>query len=147
MGRVERIEQYLDFMVHILRADGVVEAVEKQQFLTMMVEGLQLRPEVVERYRTQLEAPKWDTPSDAQLAALGEGLDPGSLSHMVKDGYSMAWADGSIDPTELELIQRFLVAVGIPESRLPDIDKWARVSLEVARKGQILFRPVQGVKG
>ena len=66
---------------------------------------------------------------------------------MVKDGYSMAWADGNIDPAEQELIQRFLVAVGIPESRLADIDNWARISLEVARKGQILFRPVQPVSG
>ncbi len=138
---MERIEQYLDFMLHILRADGKVEPSEKQQFLSIMVEGLQLRQEVVDRYRKALEETSWEPVSDNELAQLGDGLDPGSLAHLVKDAYSMAGADGNIDGAELDLVKRFLVAVGIPGDRFPDIDKWARVSLEVARKGQILFQP------
>lgn len=128
-------------MLHILRADGKVEPSEKEQFLSIMVEGLQLREEVVTRYRQALEEPSWEPVSDRELADLGRGLDPGSLAHLVKDAYSMAGADGSIDGEELHLVQRFLAAVGIPEDRFQEIDRWARVSLEVARKGQILFRP------
>ncbi len=141
---MERIEQYLDLMLCVLRADGVVDPKEKMQFLTVMVEGLQLRPELVHRYRSALDQEDWPELSDEELAALGRGLDPGSLGHMVKDAYSMAGADGSIDSSEVKVVHRFLKAVGIPEERLPAIDNWARVSLEVAQKGQALFRiPVQ----
>ncbi|MGE0491014.1 MAG: TerB family tellurite resistance protein [Vulcanimicrobiota bacterium] len=136
---MQRIEQYLDLMLHVLRADGVVDPAEREKFMAIMVEGLQLRPELVERYRKALECSDWTEVSDDELAALGEGLEPGSIAHMVKDAYAMAEADGNFDVSELVLVRRFLKAIGIPETRMEAIDNWARVSLEVARKGERLF--------
>lgn len=140
MQPANRIEQYLDFMLAMVRADGVVDREEKNQLVTMMVEGLGLREDLVSRYREALEADSWPQPSDEELAAIGEGLSPASLGQLVRDAYAMAAADGNIGEAELALVRRFLAANGIPEERFPGIDEWARISLEVAHKGERLFR-------
>ena len=128
-------------MMHVLRADGVIDRSEKQQMLTMMVHGLQLKDELVQRYTEELDKESWEPVSDEELKALGQGLAPNSLATLVKDAYTMASADGELAEAELALVQRFLRVVGIPEERLSKIDQWARVTLEVARKGAILFQP------
>ena len=54
MAKTSRIEQYLDFMMYVLRADGVVDRNEKVHMLGLMVDGLQLDPELIEKYKQEL---------------------------------------------------------------------------------------------
>ncbi len=137
--QANRIEQYLDFMLCILRADGVVDPDEKRHLLSLMVSGLKLESSLVDKYTRELDREDWGEATDAELRAIGEGLDASSLAHLVRDGYGMAASDGEIHETEIRVIQRFLVACGIPGDRLPDIDLWARRSLALAHQGTVLL--------
>ncbi len=135
-----RIEQYLDFMICILRADGVVDPAERKHLLALMVGGMKLESSLVERYRGELERAAWSAPTDSELEEIGAGLDDGSLAHLVRDGYGLAASDGEIHRSELALIQRFLRVNGVPAERFEDIDRWARQSLALAHRGTVLFR-------
>lgn len=137
--QANRIEQYLDFMLCILRADGVVDPEEKRHLISLMVSGLKLEASLVDKYRRELEREDWAEATEAELAAIGEGLDASSLAHLVRDGYGMAASDGEIHETEVRVIQRFLVACGVPGERLPEIDLWARRSLALAHQGTVLL--------
>lgn len=134
-----RIEQYLDFMIYILRADGVVDVEEKRHMLTIMVDGMKLDPTLVAKYRAILEAEEWPAVTDEQLAAVSEGLDPSSLAHLVRDAYSLAASDGEIHGAELEILKRCLKVAGVPPERFGDIDTWARQSLALAHRGTLLL--------
>jgi uncharacterized tellurite resistance protein B-like protein len=134
-----RIEQYLDFMLYVLRADGVVDREEKRHLLSMMVDGMKLHPELVQKYRDALELSQWPEVSDEQLSAVARGLDASSLAHLVRDAYSMAASDGEIHAAELELLRRFLSLAGVPEERFPQVDQWARQSLALAHRGTLLL--------
>ena len=137
-----RIEQYLDFMLYILRADGVVDRQEKVHMLSLMVDGLKLNPELIEKYQSELERDDWEPVSDDQLRSVTVGLDPSSLAHLVRDGYSLAASDGEIHEAEINLIKRCLGVSGIPEERFDDVDLWARQSLALAHKGPLLLAPI-----
>ena len=137
-----RIEQYLDFMLYILRADGVVDRQEKVHMLGLMVDGLKLNAQLIEKYQGELEKEEWEPVSDEQLRAVTAGLDPSSLAHLVRDGYSLAASDGEIHEAEINVIKRCLAVSGIPEDRFDAVDLWARQSLALAHKGTLLLTPV-----
>ena len=137
-----RIEQYLDFMLYILRADGVVDRQEKVHMLGLMVDGLKLNAQLIEKYQGELEKEEWEPVSDGQLRAVTAGLDPSSLAHLVRDGYSLAASDGEIHEAEINVIKRCLAVSGIPEERFDEVDLWARQSLALAHKGTLLLTPV-----
>lgn len=134
-----RIEQYLDFMLYILRADGVVDRQEKTHMLELMVHGLKLESSLIDKYKGELEREAWTPVTDEQLKAVTEGLDPSSLAHLVRDGYGLAASDGEIHEAEVGIIKRSLVVAGIPEDRFSQIDLWARQSLALAHRGTLLL--------
>ncbi len=139
MEPTNRIEQYLDFMLYMMRADGVIDREEKRHLLSMMVDGMKLHPDIVAKYREALEQSEWSQVSDEQLRGVGDGLDSSSLAHLVRDAYSMAATDGEIHEAELELLRRFLAVSGIPKDRFADIEQWARQSLALAHRGTLLL--------
>lgn len=139
MAESNRIEQYLDFMIYILRADGVVDAEEKRHMLSIMVDGMKLDPNLVNRYKDILESQEWSEVTDAQLKAVAEGLDASSLGHLVRDAYAMAAADGEIHEAEIGIVKRLLVVAGIPADRFEKVDLWARQSLALAHQGTLLL--------
>lgn len=132
---VNRIERFFDFMLCVLRADGVVDRDEKVHFLSLLVEGLRLREDVLVKYRRQLAQETWEEPADEELRAISEGLEASALTELVREAYQMAQADQRIDATEVALIQRFLKLAGIPSDRFEAIDKWARESIALAQEG------------
>lgn len=139
MARTSRIEQYLDFMMYVLRADGVVDRNEKVHMLGLMVDGLQLDPELIEKYKQELEKDEWEPVTDEELLKVTEGLEPSSLAHMVKDAYSLAASDGVIHEAEISVVRRCLKVRGIPLEKFSDIDLWARQSLALAHRGTLLL--------
>jgi len=128
-------------MLYILRADGVVDRQEKAHMLSLMVNGLQLNPELVARYKARIEENEWTPVTDEQLRAVTQGLEPSSLAHLVRDGYSLAASDGEIHEAELGVIKRCLAVSGIAEERFGEVDQWARQSLALAHKGTLLLTP------
>lgn len=134
-----RTVDYLDFMLWVVRSDGNVDARQKTRLLSVMVEGMGLRDDLVERYREALALTEWPEPSDQQLKSLAEGLDPLSLGNLVRDAYLMAWADGVLREVEVNFVMRFLRVAGVPEERLPAIDKWAREAVDINRQAFQLF--------
>lgn len=138
---VSRIEQYLDFMLYVLRADGVVDRQEKVHMLGLMVDGLKLAPELLEKYRLELEKDSWEPVSNEQLKAVTEGLDPSSLAHLVRDAYSLAASDGEIHEAEISVVRRCLMVTGVPPERFAEVDLWARQSLALAHRGTLLLTP------
>ena len=129
-------------MLYILRADGVVDRQEKVHMLGLMVDGLKLNEALLEKYKEQLERDDWQPVTDEQLKAVTKGLDPSSIAHLVRDGYSLAASDGEIHEAELSVIKRCLTVSGIPEDRFTEVDTWARQSLALAHRGTLLLTPV-----
>ena len=134
-----RTEDYLNFMLWVVRSDGNVDSRQKTHLLSVMVDGMELRDEIVDRYREALALSEWTDPSDEQLKELAQGLDPLSLGNLVRDAYLMAWSDGVLREVEVSFVQRFLRVSGIPEERLAEIDEWARQAVEINRKAFKLF--------
>lgn len=139
MEPANRIEQYLDFMLYVMRADGVIDREEKRHLLSVMVDGMKLHPDLVGKYRTALEQERWDPVSDDQLSAVSRGLDESSLAHLVRDAYGMAASDGEIHQAEVNVVRRLLKVSGVPVERFDDIDRWARQSLALAHQGTLLL--------
>ncbi len=139
MEPANRIEQYLDFMLYVMRADGVIDREEKRHLLSVMVDGMKLHPDLVSKYRTALEQSQWTTVTDEQLAEVSQGLDESSLAHLVRDAYGMAASDGEIHQAEVDVVRRLLKVSGVPEERFDDIDRWARQSLALAHQGTLLL--------
>jgi len=129
----------LDFMLYILRADGVVDRKEKVHMLGLMVEGLKLAPELLEKYKAELDKEHWEPVSDEQLKAVVDGLDPSSLAHLVRDAYGLAASDGEIHEAEISVVRRCLKTAGITADRFAEIDFWARQSLALAHRGTLLL--------
>ena len=134
-----RTEDYLNFMLWVVRSDGNVDAQQKTRLLSVMVEGMDLRKDLVARYREALALSEWSDPTDEELRSLAEGLDPLSLSNLVRDAYLMAWADGVLRDVEVNFVKRFLKVAGIPEDRLETIDQWARQAVDINRQAFELF--------
>ena len=134
-----RTEDYLNFMLWVVRSDGNVDSRQKTHLLSVMVDGMELRDEIVDRYREARALSEWTDPSDEQLKELAQGLDPLSLGNLVRDAYLMAWSDGVLREVEVSFVQRFLRVSGIPEERLAEIDEWARQAVEINRKAFKLF--------
>lgn len=139
MANASRIEQYLDFMMYVLRADGVVDRDEKVHMLGLMVDGLQLDSELIEKYKAELEKDEWEPVTDEQLRRVTQGLEPSSLAHMVRDAYSLAASDGEIHDAEISVVRRCLGVTGISADKFSDIDLWARQSLALAHRGTLLL--------
>lgn len=134
-----RIEKYLDFMLYILRADGIVDRNEKVHMLGLMVDGLKLDPALIEKYKTELDKETWEPVTDEQLRSVTEDLDPSSLAHLVKDAYALAASDGEIHDAEISVVRRALRVAGVSSDRFADIDLWARQSLALAHRGTLLL--------
>ena len=111
--------------------------------LALMLDGLKLNSELVDKYREQLEKDEWEPVTNEQLRAVTKGLDPSSIAHLVRDGYSLAASDGEIHEAELSVIKRCLTVSGIPEERFSEVDMWARQSLALAHRGTLLLTPVR----
>jgi len=139
MAAANRIEQYLDFMIYVLRADGVVDRNEKKHMVNMMMDGLKLEPRLLEKYKGELEKESWEKVTDEQLAAVTEGLEPSSLAHLVRDAYGLAASDGEIHEAEISVVRRCLRVAGIDTERFAEIDLWARQSLALAHRGTLLL--------
>jgi uncharacterized tellurite resistance protein B-like protein len=139
MASISRIEQYLDFMIYILRADGVVDRNEKVHMMGLMVDGLKLSHELLEKYKKELEKEEWEPVSDEQLRLVTNGLDPSSLAHLVRDAYGLAASDGEIHDAEIAVVRRCLHLAGITPERFAEIDLWARQSLALAHRGTLLL--------
>ena len=141
MDAMTQVEKYLNFMIYLVRADGIVNTEEQEHLLTLIVDGMGLEPKLVDRYKSALSAVGTLEVTDEQLAAVVSGLNPGSVAHLIRDAYSLAESDGEIHESELALIRRCLAAAGIPVTRFDDIDTWAHHSLELSKIGTQLFVP------
>lgn len=134
-----RTEDYLNFMLWVVRSDGNVDVNQKKRLLSVMVDGMDLQDGLVDGYRNALAQSEWADPTDEELRKLAEGLDPLSLGNLVKDAYLMAWADGVLRDVEVNFVKRFLRVAGVPEARLDAIDKWARQAVDINRQAFELF--------
>jgi uncharacterized tellurite resistance protein B-like protein len=134
-----RTEQYLNFLLWVVRSDGNIALGQRDRLLAVMIEGMDLRKELVDHYRVELSRETWDDPTDEELTELAANLDELSLGNLVRDGYLMAWADGVLREVEVVFIKRFLGASGIPQERHGEIDKWARRAVELNNEAFELF--------
>ena len=134
-----KTEQYLNFLLWVVRSDGNVAKGQRNRLLAVMIEGMDLREELVQHYRQELNRTRWEEPTDAQLKELAEGLDELSVGNLVRDAYLMAWADGVLRDVEVEFVMRFLSASGVPKEKHEAIDKWARRAVELNQEAFELF--------
>ena len=133
-------EQYLNFLLWVVRSDGNIALGQRNRLLAVMIEGMGLRKELVDRYRDELSRESWDDPTDAELQELAKGLDELSLGNLVRDAYLMAWADGVLRDVEVEFVMKFLSAAGVPQERHREIDDWARRAVKLNHEAFELFK-------
>lgn len=134
-----KTEQYLNFLLWVVRSDGNVAKSQRNRLLAVMIEGMDLREELVSHYRDELNRTSWEEPTDAELKELAKDLDELSFGNLVRDAYLMAWADGVLRDVEVAFVRRFLKASGVPEERYEKIDQWARRAVELNHEAFELF--------
>ncbi len=134
---MERVRKYLDLMVYVLKADGIVHEKERA-LLDALIINVGLKDEIIEEYKAKLE--EGSVPDmEKRLTELAENVDAQALAGMVRDAYLMADADGIIDPTEVNLINSFLSKAGIPEERHKEIEMWGRETIAHMKRGILLL--------
>jgi tellurite resistance protein len=132
-------ERYLDLMAGVLLADDRVDKGERKLFLQMMDvagvdENLKTKYERVLRQETSIN-------TDGVIREIVEGIDPETLTWIVRDAYLMANADGVVSSEEVAIINKLLVQAQIPEDRHEVIHAWGRESIALLERGYTLFVP------
>lgn len=135
---MERAEIYLNVMVCVLWADGVAEPRE-EDLLFQMMESMGLRPELLDKYRRLCQGGSLLVDIDALIEESVQEADSDTLAWVIQDAYMLAEADGPINRRSAEVIDRILLAAGLPRTRLPAIHEWAHRGVEHARQGEVLF--------
>lgn len=128
MEKIRDVEQYINLMVYVIRADGIVDDEETSGLFSLLEQRLET-PLDDEQKNAILERLSADGPAQAtddQLVAAGKGIGNHTLSLLVCDAYSLAAADGEIHDKEVVTVRRYLRLIGVPIDRFADIDMWAR---------------------
>jgi uncharacterized tellurite resistance protein B-like protein len=128
MEKIKQVDQYIALMVHLIRADGVVDDDEQSSLLDLLDQRLEtpLSQEQKRAVVERLVAPGPAQATDDELVAAGQGIDSHTLCHLVRDAYALAASDGEVHGSEVKTMRRYLRLVGIPIERFADIDLWAR---------------------
>lgn len=142
MEKITQAEQYIALMVHLIRADGIVDDEEQSGLLGLLSLRLEapLSEEETLAVVERLVAAGPPEATDDQLVAAGQGIDNHTLCHLVRDAYALAASDGEIHGAEIKTMRRYLRLVGIPIERFADIDMWARGPAENFHLGESLLR-------
>lgn len=137
---MNKTEKYLELMVLVLKADGMIDERERA-LMYRMIKNVGMKDDLVAKYDAKLTM---DNSEDREqiLTEIAHDLDPAALTGMVRDAYMMADADNNIDPTEVKVINEFLAKAGIPEERFGEIETWARKNIAHLKRGQrLMTRP------
>ncbi len=128
MEKVANIEQYLNLLVYVVRADGIVDDDEIAQLQTLLRARCSepLSAEELEQIAQRLTAEGSAQASDDELVKAGYGIDDHTLMLLIRDAYSLASSDGEVDAAEIQTLRRFLRLHGVPLERFANIDLWAR---------------------
>lgn len=143
---MSRAEQYLDFMVCVLWADGTVSPEEREHLFRSVLYDMDFRPGLVEKYEHLLAERSRIDPEEV-IRQVVATMEPVGLVGLVRDAYIMASVDGDILPAEVDVIRSLLKAAGVPEERFSEIDAWGREAVSHVRRGVSLFRtePVESL--
>lgn len=133
-----RTERYLDFMLCILRADGVVTAEEQEYWLSSLIDDASLSAELQAKYRQLVTQKEWSNLDD-QIQAIGQGLDPSTLAGMVRDAYITASLVGNLGEAEVEVVRKLLRAAGVSEDLFESVEAWAREGVAHLKRGYRLL--------
>jgi tellurite resistance protein len=131
------LERALLLTVCVLRADGEVTAEERELF-ELTVESLGAPSEMIERHRRMMEGVDLLDPEAAATKA-GSGIGWSAAAELTRTAYLMAYADGSLDSSEVDVIDRFLRATGVPDHALPGIHQWGRLGVHHMQLASTLF--------
>lgn len=144
MPKITQSEQYISLMVHLIRADGIVDDDEQSGLLGLLEERLEtpLSAEAMTALQERLGATGPTPASDQELLEAGRGIDALTLCCLVRDAYALAASDGEIHRSEVSTIRRYLRLAGIPLDRFADIDLWARTNSDNLEVGQRLLTPL-----
>jgi tellurite resistance protein len=139
-GKMNKTEKYLELMLLVLKADGIIDERERA-LIYRMIKNVGMKDELVQKYDARL---KIDNSEDREqiLTEIASDLDPATLTGMVRDAYIMADADNNIHPAEVQVINDFLAKAGIPGERFKEIETWARKNIAHLKRGQrLMTRP------
>ena len=142
---MNKTEKYLELMVLVLKADGIIDERERA-LMYRMIKNVGMKDELVEKYDAKLTIDNSEN-KEKILTEIASDLDPATLTGMVRDAYIMADADNTIDPSEVQVINEFLGKAGIPEERFKEIETWARKNIAHLKRGQRLMTRPRSERG
>lgn len=131
-------ERYLDFMLCVLWADGVVTDDEISAF-QQMLDVMGIAGDTADGCMQRLKPEAEFSVADA-LESVATGSTMVELTTIVRDAFVMAGADGVVHQSELEVIQRLVHEAGVAESKWPQILEWGMDHLAHLRRGAELFK-------
>lgn len=149
MEKVTNIEQYLNLLVYVIRADSIIDDQEIGQLQVLLRARCPepLSDEELTRIAARLTAEGPAKATDDELVKAGFGIDDHTLMLLVRDAYSLASSDGEVDGSEIQTLRRFLRLHGIPVERFANIDLWARNPEADLETGVALLSPAKPAKG
>ncbi len=130
-------ESYLDFMLCVLVADGVLHENEKQLF-SEMLDNSGVNSQLRNKYEVIMND-HVSVSSEEYLVQIVKEIDPDQLPVMIRDAYLMASIDGNVHESEIAVINKFLKIIGMPDERFEEIREWALVSVEHLKRSKALF--------
>ena len=144
MGTVETpIQAYLEVLVAVARADGIVNEHEAQAIRSAM-QGLDVSEQLTGHVESLLDMGNLYDEA-ARLGSVAVALDVGTLAETLRDAYVIAGIDGEMSMVELNVIDRLLDVLNVDEDSKPTLHEWARSAAEHQMMGYALIQEALSV--
>jgi len=139
------VENYLDFMICILRADGTIKQEEVHLFNKMLVQ-VGIKETLRRKYSRLVSKKSPSIPVTKTIARIAKTANQTQLGYIVRDAFAMAESDGAVAKAELDLILKLLDKAGIPKSRFPKIKRWGLEYVDHTRLLESMFARIKTKK-
>lgn len=138
------ISIYFDFLISILKADGQVEP-EERDFIVNSAIALGVSDSFIQEIQHKIAGEDIDL--NKIFDEVSKKSDPTFTINLLRDGYSMAKSDGSIDEKELEILKNLIKSFGYYSEEIFDqLLDWCDESLFIKNVGDELVHKVMGVR-
>jgi len=147
---MQEAEIYFNFLLHMVAADGVVDANEVE-FIKSSMQSIGLAGGVEQRISDNLrliESGGKLQGLETLYSSISKSKNPNIIMTLIRDGFALASSDGDLAPEETNLIESLLASVGNhDEGFIDEVLAWAKNSLAVKIKGEELLEGIIASRG
>ncbi|MBB1351239.1 MULTISPECIES: TerB family tellurite resistance protein [unclassified Pseudoalteromonas] len=135
------LDMYLDFLIAIMKADSIIEP-EELDFLLECGRSLNLSAADLTALKDRAINTKIDI--NSLCLSIKKTSNPTFTMNLIKDAYSIAKSDGSIDEEELSIIKQLVKTLGVyDDNTFEEVIDWCEEALYIKSEGSNLYLKIK----